>query len=41
VFGEELEAGVLDRLHRLGELRLRAADLREHENKAAFRAAPG
>src|ERR1700722_5469451 len=39
MFAEELEAGVLDRLHRLGELRLRPADLRQDDHEASLRAA--
>src|ERR1700727_2714711 len=40
MFAEKLEAGVLDRLHRLRELRLRAADLRQDKHEASFGAAP-
>src|SRR5271170_172835 len=38
MFAEELEARVLDRLHGLGELRLRAADLRQNEHQPPLRA---
>jgi hypothetical protein len=41
MFGQELEARVLDRLDRLGELGLRPADLRQDQHQAPLRAAPG
>src|ERR1700722_20053879 len=40
MFTEELESRVLDCLHRLGELGLRAADLRQDEHEPSLRAAP-